>query len=75
MAPGGTVVVDVVNLREGEHATPLAFDVANRVSEVLRFDGEVVIEWEGDGYEDTPGRYGYGFDHSYCLVFEKGSSE
>jgi len=75
MAPGGTVVVDVVNVREGDHVTPLAFDVADRVSEVLRFDGETVIEWEGSGYEDTPGRYGYGFDHSYGLVFEKESSE
>ncbi|WP_435064755.1 DNA methyltransferase [Halobaculum sp. EA56] len=71
LAPGGTVLVDVVNVREGDHVTPLAFDVADRVSDVFRFDGEVVIEWEGDGYDGTPGNYGYGFDHSYCLVFEK----
>jgi hypothetical protein len=73
LAPGGTVVIDVVNVREGDHVTPLAFDIAKRVSEVFRFNGEVVIEWtgDGDGYDGTPGRYGYGFDHSYCLVFEK----
>ena len=72
MAPDGNVVVDVVNIRHDGHVTPLAFDVADRVGDVdgLRFAGEVVVEWEGDGYDDTAGTYGYGFDHSYCLVFE-----
>jgi hypothetical protein len=30
------------------------------VSNVLRFEGEVVVEWD---------RPEYGYDHSYCLVF------
>ena len=66
--PGGTVVIEVANLRgravEGSSQspiTPLAWDVARTVGEVLRFEGEVVVEWEPT--------YGHGYDHSYCLVF------
>jgi hypothetical protein len=29
---------------------------------VLRFEGEVVVDWEPT--------YGFGYDHSYCLVFK-----
>ena len=70
LAPGATAVVDIVNMRHEDRVTTLAWDVADRVAESLRFDGEVVVAWEGDGYPDREGNYGYGFDHSYCLVFE-----
>lgn len=70
LAPGAMVVVDIVNLRHDGHVTTLAWDVADRVAETFRFDGEVVVTWEGDGYPEREGNYGYGFDHSYCLVFE-----
>lgn len=49
--------------------TPLAFDGADVVSEVFHFGGEVVVTWEGDGSPDRVGSFGYGYDHSYCLVF------
>jgi hypothetical protein len=42
--------------------TPLAWDVAAAVSQVLRFEGEIVVCWD---------HYGYGYDHSYCLVFSR----
>ena len=70
MKPGGTVVVDVANMKCEGRVTPLAWDVADRVSNVFRFDGEVVVTWEDDGTpDDRNGRFGYGYDHSYCLVF------
>lgn len=56
--------MEVANLRDAGGrgpVTPLAWDVARAVGEVLRFEGEVVVEWEPT--------YGYGYDHSYCLVF------
>ncbi|WP_327052879.1 DNA methyltransferase [Halomicrococcus gelatinilyticus] len=72
LAPGGRVVVDVANMKHEGRVTPLAWDVAERVSNVFHFDGEVVVAWEGDGSPDEKGgRFGYGYDHSYCLVFTK----
>ena len=60
MQPAGIVVVEVANLKIGGLLTPLAWDVAEQISRVLHFEGEVVVCWD---------RYGYGYDHSYCLVF------
>ena len=40
--------------------TPLAWDLGAEIAKVLHFEGEVVICWD---------RYGYGYDHSYCLVY------
>lgn len=72
LAPGGNVIVDVVNVKHESRVTPLAWDVAERISNVFRFDGEVVITWEGDGSpDDREGNFGYGYDHSYCHVFTK----
>jgi tRNA G10 N-methylase Trm11 len=55
-----TVVLEVANLKLDGQVTTLAWDVAQEVSQVLHFDGEVVVCWD---------RYGYGYDHSYCLVY------
>lgn len=60
MKPAGTVVLEVANLKLDGQVTTLAWDVAQEVSQVLHFDGEVVVCWD---------RYGYGYDHSYCLVY------
>jgi len=43
--------------------TPLAWDIAREVSNVLNFLGEIVISWEPT--------YAYGYDHSYALIFSK----
>ena len=67
LAPGGTMVVDVSNMRYQDRVTTLAWDIADRGASVLDFDGEVVVGWEGD--DDGDGVFGYGYDHSYCLVF------
>ena len=76
LAPGGHVVVDVANIKHEGRVTPLAWDVADRISNVFHFDGEVVVTWDGDGSpDDREGRFGYGYDHSYCLVFRKRASE
>ncbi len=56
-------VVEVANLKRAGHLTPLAWDVAQAIGEVLHFEGEIVIGWQPS--------YGYGYDHSYCLVFRR----
>ncbi|HEU4322550.1 MAG TPA: DNA methyltransferase [Roseiflexaceae bacterium] len=60
MRPGARVVLELSNLKGPEGITTLAWDAAQALSAVLRFEGEVVIGWD---------RYDYGYDHSYCLVF------
>lgn len=60
----GKVVVEVSNLKHDDAPlTTLAWDIAGEISKVLRFEGEVVVCWEGG--------YGYGYEHSYALVFSK----
>ncbi|GAB3432035.1 TRM11 family SAM-dependent methyltransferase [Flindersiella endophytica] len=57
------VVLNVANLRHDEDSTlvtPLAWDIAGAVSEVLRFEREIVIDW------DVPLPW---FTNDYCLVF------
>jgi hypothetical protein len=76
MAPDGHLLVDVANLKYEDRVTALAWDLADRLSAVYPFEGEVVVGWKDDG-EGAPasdaagdeGSYGYGYDHSYCLAF------
>lgn len=69
--PGGFLVVEVSNLvnREKNTITTLAWDIGKTIAEVLVFKGEVIIAWEApdEGNKET---YGYGYDHSYCLVYQ-----
>ncbi|ESP88767.1 DNA methyltransferase [Candidatus Halobonum tyrrellensis] len=72
VTPGGWVVLDVSNLRTDEGVTTLAWDLADAVSGVdaLSFAGETVVTWERP--PDHEGEnYQYGYDHSYCLSFER----
>lgn len=70
LTPGGTVLVDISNLKNDGHVTTLAWDVADRLREVFRFDGEVVVGWSDPEPHRRDGEFGYGYDHSYVLVFE-----
>jgi tRNA G10 N-methylase Trm11 len=63
MKPGAHVVIEAANLKSGTALTTLAWDIAREVGKALPFEGEVIAAWE-DGY-------GYGYDHSYCLIFGK----
>lgn len=60
MKPAGRVILEAANLKLDGEVTTLAWDVAAEVSKVLHFEGEVVVCWD---------RYGYGYEHSYCLVY------
>ena len=56
------VVLEVANIKKEGFVTTLAWDVAKSVSEVLLFEGEIIVNWDS---------YGAGYDHSYCLIFSK----
>ncbi len=60
MEPARSVVIEASNLKRAGRLTTLAWDIADEVAQVLTFEGEVVVGWD---------HYGYGYDHSYCLVF------
>ncbi|HEY9790669.1 MAG TPA: DNA methyltransferase [Candidatus Obscuribacterales bacterium] len=65
LKPEARAVVEVANLKhEDGSLTTLAWDIGEVISKVLKFEGEVIVTWE-DGY-------GYGYDHSYCLMFNSG---
>lgn len=67
LKPHARVVIEASNLKRGE-VTLFAWDVAREISRLFYFEGEVVVGWEGQ--DNGCGTYGYGYDHSYCLVFK-----
>ena len=62
------IIIEVSNLK-GKQITTLAWDIARKVSKIYSFEGEIVIGWTSKGTCKGNGNYGYGYDHSYCLVF------
>ena len=82
LKPEAYVVIEISNIIHNSTFTPLAWDVARKVDEVIPLVKEIVISWQSDdspplsGKPDAAddcgsrsGRYGFGFDHSYCLIF------
>ncbi|MCE7744788.1 MAG: site-specific DNA-methyltransferase [Candidatus Heimdallarchaeota archaeon] len=80
MKPDAIIAVDTANLKnEKVEVTTLAWDVGKSISKVLHFNGEIIIIWESresktvDGRSEpwrVEGTFGYGYDHSYCLLFQ-----
>jgi len=62
MNPNGRLVIEASNLKKNGEVTTLAWDIAGEVSRLFHFEGETIICWD---------EYGYGYNHSYCLVFSK----
>jgi hypothetical protein len=57
----GCLVIEAANLKNSEGITTFAWDLCDSVAAVLNFQGEIVLNWD---------EYGYGYDHSYALVFK-----
>ena len=64
MENDSTVIIEVANIKKRGYITTLAWDIATRISQVLKFEGEVIVNWDN---------YGGGYDHSYCMVYTKPS--
>lgn len=76
LRPGGRVLVEVSNMKYDDQVTTLAWDLADAIRRELRFEGEVVVSWEpgdemNESAEAQAGTFGYGYDHSYVLVFSE----
>ena len=68
LKPNARVVIEVSNIIYNGMNTTLAWDVARVISEALCFEKEIVVGWKNT--ENTNEHsYGFGYDHSYCLVF------
>lgn len=63
LKPNSYVIVDVANLK-GDGITTLAWDVGGALSDILCFEGEVIIGWKSPRDKES-----FGYDHSYCLIF------
>ena len=64
------IVVEVSNLKIANQVTTLAWDISKEISEVFHFEGEIIVGWKGEDSFSNGGTYGYGYDHSYCLIFK-----
>ena len=62
MKRGSYVVIQADNLT-GKGFTPLAWDLAQIISEVFRFERETVIA--------SPSVQSQAYDHTYCFTFKK----
>ena len=65
LKPEARVIVHLSNLKS-EGITTLAWDVGITLSEILNFQGEVIV-----GYESPRDKESFGYDHSYNLVFSR----
>lgn len=68
LRPGGYAVIEAANIQKSGVLTTLAWDIAKSVNEVLPLQKEYIVSWTKDGAKEG---YGFGYDHSYCLVFQK----
>ena len=68
LRPGGYAVIEASNIQKSGTLTTLACDIAKSVDAVLPLQKEFVVSWTKDGAKEG---YGFGYDHSYCLVFQK----
>ena len=66
MKPGAYAVTEVSNLFIDGEFTPLAWDIEKKVGEVLSFQKKIIIKW----HSNIIPAYGYGYDHSYALIFQ-----
>lgn len=66
----GRLVLEAANLKHAGRTTTFAWDLVDTIRGLpgFRFAGEHVVSWDGEDSAD--GVYGYGYDHSYVLVFE-----
>jgi DNA modification methylase len=63
LKPESKVILEVANLK-GEKLTTFAWDLGKALSDILNFEGEVIIGWDGPRDKES-----FGYDHTYCLVF------
>lgn len=59
---GALCVANVSNIKRHDGLTTLAWDIGGALSDVMHFEGEVIVCWTDDDHD-------WGYDHEYCLLF------
>lgn len=62
MKENAHIIIEVSNIKGDSSVTTLAWDICKKLEDIFSFKGEIIINWD---------EYGYGYEHSYCLVFTK----
>ena len=72
MKNGSYIIIDTSNVRFQNLTSSLAWDVANTINRInnLEFLREIIVCWQGNNDGFLGGTYGFGYDHSYCLVYK-----
>ena len=72
MKNGSYIIIDTSNVRFQNLTSTLAWDVANTINRInnLEFLREIIVCWQGNNDGFLGGTYGFGYDHSYCLVYK-----
>lgn len=70
---GGYLLLEVSNVEWDDVITNLAWDISNSLRKIddLKQKKEIVVNWLNDKEGFGGGTYGFGYDHSYLLVFER----
>lgn len=73
MKNNGHIIVEVSNIEWNDQVTPMAWDIGKTISVIpnLRFCKELIVTWESENTGFGGGTYGFGYDHSYCLIYKK----
>ena len=71
--PRGLILFDTCNVEYNGLFTSLAWDVkrSTEMIDELSFRKEIVICWTSSTEGFLGGQYGFGQDHSYCLVYQR----
>lgn len=71
--PGGLIIIDTANINFLNICTTLAWDIKYNLEKIeyLKFEKEIVVCWDNNNDEYLGGKYGFGYDHSYILIFRK----
>ncbi|MFW9930269.1 MAG: DNA methyltransferase, partial [Candidatus Thorarchaeota archaeon] len=67
LKPNKYLVIEVSNLKNLK-ITTLAWDIAKEITKIFTFKGETILCWR-DPLKDINESYGYGYSHSYALLF------
>lgn len=70
---GGLLIIDTANIDFENVSTTLAWDIKYILEEIpeITFKKELIVCWKKNKKSYLGGNYGFGYDHSYCLIFKK----
>ena len=74
LKPNSYVIIEVANFKNKGRVTTLAWDMAQEVSKILHFEGEIIVNWDLLEKDTEDGSFGGSYDHHYCLVFRTAAS-